>query len=468
MPENSWHENQRFRNDFRRDLARKTSKPADGSWWEYAKKRAFDESYWNGMKNAKSPAWIRNKGPAKRRRVAAKRVVATTAGYAGSITRKRKFTRKRTGKRKTYKRTKRSVLRGENYFAKRGALSTIEVSGTVSDPNCVYLGHSSIVPLECFRNFMYALIRRVYKEAIGYEASNIKSVIPYRTVPGTSFQVSNGHSIIVKWCDNLDTNAVQQQVMNITSTTHTIENVGDDCYDIFSHMSAAGNDWKNRRLLFIMCVDETTGNCRCRLDLQTLKVELYSRSELKIQNVTVPTPTDTTEDAVTNVPLVGRAYHLTEWCPKVADDASNSLALNNQDTGMVTYRAAANSSPAYESWREPPPSSAFTNCKGMTKVRMEPGHIRNHVSTTRKTMLLEDFLMALAVRREGGNTNRNPKLGVHDMIALERLLQTSTGGDGLPIKCLYECNTVTGVAVVPKYTTPMMQKFSTRTQNSLP
>jgi len=439
-----------------------TSPIEENAWWERGKARKGN-LFWRQERMKKYGKSSIRGGP-RRIVVASKPNHTTTAGYAGPIARKRKYTRKRapTGKRRSVKRFKRSAVKGENYFAKRGALSTLEVSGTVTDPNCVYVGHSSLVPMECFRNFMYALIRRVYKEAIGYEASNIKSVIPYRTVAGA--QVSSGHSIIVKYVSDLTTNARDQQVMNITNPAYTIENVGNDSFDLFAQISGASDVWKNRRLLYIMCVDDTTGLCRCQLDLQTLKVELYSRSELKIQNVTVPSATDTTEDAVTNVPLVGRSYHLTHWNPAIADEESNQLVAGNQESGVITYRAGANSGQQYEAWREPPPSCAFTNCNGMTKVRMEPGHIRNHVSVTRKTMLLELYLQSLA-RRGSGDTNRNCKLGTHDMIALERLLQLE---GGLPIKLIYECNFTTGVAVVPKFTTPMMQKFATRTQNSIP
>jgi len=394
------------------------------------------------------------------------------AGYAGRFpTRVKRANPKRGAVTKRKSRRRRAPYKkrgsrargGENYFAQYGAIATKEVSGTLTDGDCVYIGHSSLVPDECIRTVVYALVRALYKRAIGYEADNMKSVIPYKTKSDGS-QVGNGHSIIIKYCTNMNLNTKDQSKIDITGESSTIVTVGDAIFGRFRDMSTASDTAKNQRLLWIEIVDDTTGHTRAHMDLTCMRVNLFTKSELKIQNVTIPEVTATTEDNVNNVPLVGRSYHMSHWCPKTTDDDNSYLDTGIQTTGMITWRANQTSGVQYEAWKEPPPSKSFTNCTASSKIRLEPGTIRNHVSSTRKSMLLEDFLIAMAYNSTSVS-NRNPRLGTHDMFAMERLLQLE---GVLPIKIVYECNNFTGAVVSSKRRVAIMQKVTYATQNSIP
>jgi len=386
-----------------------------------------------------------------------------TAGYAGPMGNRRKSGRRAPAKRRrTVRKRKRAPARGENFFARNGSTSTLETSGTISDPDCVYLGHSSVVPEECFMNYMRALTRRLYKIATGWEADNVNAVIPYKTVGGA--QLGNGHTIILKYVTNLGFNTKAEEITPVTDPSATIDMVAGMIKWRFLDVSSNNDIWKNRRLLWIQIVDDGTGFTRAHIDLQTVKVSVYTKSELKIQNVTIPSEGATSEDHVSNVPLVGRAYHFSSWQPKLTDDDNSYLTVGNQATGMVTWRANQSSGIQYQTWREPPQSAAFTNCSGMAVVRMEPGTIRNHVSMCRKTLGLDQFLLALSLNSNLA-ANRTPRLGGHELFAMERLIQLA---GALPIKCVYEVNNFTGVSITSKKKTTMMQKVASTTQNSEP
>jgi len=403
----------------------------------------------------------------KRKATAAPRVSSSgggngAAGYAGRFSSKKRGGKRPIRRRKRVTRKRRVRSYGENHFAQYGAISTKEVSGTLTDGDCVYIGHSSLVPDECLRTVVYAIVRKLYKEAIGYEADNMHSVIPYRTVAGA--QLGNGHSILIKYASNLALNTKASNEFTISDPAASITSVGNQIFDRFKDQSTGSDIAKNERLLWIAVVDATTGHTRAHLDLTVMRVNIFSKSELKIQNVTIPSAEATSEDDVNNVPLVGRSYHINQWCPKTSDDDNNYLDIGVQNTGMITWRANQSSGVQYDTWKEPPPSKAFVNCTASALQRLEPGTIKSHMSMTRKSMKLEDFLLAIAYNASNAS-NKNTRIGTHDMFALERLIGMA---GALPIKIVYECNFFTGASVTSRRAAAIMQKIAFATQNSTP
>jgi len=380
-------------------------------------------------------------------------------GYSGPFrkARGRKRPRGRAGRYAGRLKGKKSQSKGENFYARYGAISTIEVSGVVTDPDCVYVGHASHAPTETLRVCVYALVRRLYHDAIGYEADNMKSVIPYTS---GATQGSAGHTIVVKW--NTPT-GVKAQGLYVIGAGETIVSVGDILYnDIFQPYSQQTDTWKERQLLWIEVLDTATGMTRAHLDLTAVYVDIYTKAEMKVQNCTIPVAGATTEDNVANVPLVGRLYEFKTPQPIVSDDDMKAFDWLNQDTGVITYRAGQVAGIQYETWKEPPPSKAFVNCSGMTKARLEPGHIKSSTLVTKSKMLFSAFMEKLAIKFSISGNYKN-KIGSCQVLGLERLLQKA--GD-LPLQLNYEVNTFTGVSVTHKNRRAIMQKITYSTQNN--
>ena len=387
-------------------------------------------------------------------------------GYAGRIVTKKKRTyskKRKSVKRKSYKRKRNARVKGENHFASLGATSTREISGTITDGDCVYIGHSSMAPTELLRVTVYALMRKLYIEATGWDGDNLKSIIPYR-MTATNAQVSDGHKVVVKYVDNLALNTKNQYVLPVSDPSQTLESIGNLMANWFFSFSSQEGIWKDTRLLWIAIIDDGTGFMRAHIDLTSAKVDVYTKSELKIQNCTIPETGATTEDNVLNQPLVGRSYRFNSYLPQSADDDQNYIDALDQETGVTTWRANHPSGQQYETWKEPPPSKAFVNCAGSTQLRLEPGHIKMHTNSTRKTMGFENLLIALAVR-PGNNNQRSTRVGEHDLFALERVLQIA---GVLPIKLIYECNIMTCATVSTRKRHAIMQRVTYVTQNSMP
>jgi len=404
----------------------------------------------------------------------------TDAGYAGKfkgkrvkrLGKRRYPSKKRTPKRRSYKRKRSRVIKGENYYARSGGITTREVSGSLSDPDCVYLGHSSVCVGDALAMIAIAMVRKIFKLGIGYEPDNERSIIPYRTTgavggaPGA--QDSLGAVLLFKRA-NTDT-GVKSDLYYTTTNVDTIASVANwvkaNVLDVYSAEAApfpGTATLRNSKLLWMQLLDDNTRQVRAHIDLTTMYVDLYSKSNLKIQNVTVPTLTATEADNVTNVPLTGRHYHMNAWQPVTGDDDMTTLNWVNQDTGVLSVEIKAFSGvlgQQYLTWKEPPPSKAFVNCVSSDKIHLEPGTIKSHMSTCRRRMTLENMLKALC-QRIGDVRNRSVKIGRHDLFAMERMI--SMDGD-LDLKIRYECNFFTGVSVSYRNRPALMQTLNKITQ----
>jgi len=394
------------------------------------------------------------------------------AGYAGKlrgkrakiVRRRRMPAKKRVKKRRTYKRKSRAV-KGENYYGRVGAIATLEVTGALSDSDCVYIGHSSFAVGQVMRMLSVAIMRKLFKMAISWEPDNINTTIPYRLVNGA--QVSYGYTLIVKKI-NTDDNVKTQDTFS-PSGSHNITTPAqwfreNHMEAISAQASSSTAVERNNRLLWLHLVDIDTGIVRAQLDLTTLMCDVYSKSNLKIQNVTVPTANATEADNVNNVPLIGRSYHMSNWQPMTADDDMGPLNRLNQDTGVlgVEIKQSGALGSQYVTWKEPPPSKAFINCVSSASQQMEPGTIKNHVSILRRSMSFPRMMEALAVRR-GNVLNKSVKIGNHDLFAFERMI-TVLGE--LPLKIIYECNVFTGAAVYSRKKAVMMQAVNSTAQGA--
>jgi len=395
------------------------------------------------------------------------------AGYAGRlrgkrakiVRRRRMPAKKRVKKRRTYKRKSR-VVKGENYYGRVGAIATLEVTGALSDSDCVYIGHSSFAVGQVMRMLSVAIMRKLFKMALRWEPDNIKTTIPYRLASGA--QLSDGYMLVVKKI-NTDDNVKTQDEYTPLASTHGIENPADwfrqnHMEAISAQASSSTAVERNNRLLWLHLVDVGTESVRAQLDLTTLMCDIYSKSNLKIQNVTVPTVNATEADNVNNVPLIGRSYHMSNWQPMTADDDMGPLNRVNQDSGVlgVEIKQSGTLGSQYVTWKEPPPSKAFINCVSSLPQQMEPGTIKNHVSILRRSMSFPRLMEALAIRR-GNVLNKSVKIGNHDLFAFERMI---TVPGELPLKIIYECNLFTGAAVYSRKKAIMMQAVNSTAQSA--
>lgn len=374
--------------------------------------------------------------------------------YAGKFVKRfgKKRAYKRGGKRSGLKRKyprKRVYAKGENYYATRGATSTIETTGSVTDTDCVYVGHSSLVGLESISIVAYAVMRKAYKIAIGWDCANVNDDIPFKA------GASDGHKWIVTYADNLVTGTTTAAQFSIGVNT-TLKTVADTVLSpIFREFSVSDSNWSNRRLLSLVFEDTDNFHSKCELNFESMHVDFFSKSELKIQNRT-QNGSDNEADDVNNVPLVGRSYRMTGPTPRCRDKNLQYINWVSAENGMTLYRASKYSGPKYVGWKEPPPSTAFVNCKQSAVVRLEPGQIKSDWLSTKVKLPLDKFLRRLhMLNANPGGPTTGLGIGNHGMIALERLI----GVDNTKVNVVYEANHMHGCVVTVKPKPNMLQDY---------
>nr|QJI53648.1 MAG: capsid protein [Cressdnaviricota sp.] len=393
--------------------------------------------------------------------VSAKRGSAVT-----NVSSRGKFSRRKRGPRakRTYKRKrarKSATLHGETYHATHGTTTTFEVSGTVSDPDCVYIGHAPYVPEELMKVIVAAVLRRLYFKAIEWDCTNQKDYVPYRA--GNSA----GHTISVAYGTAQDSNAGTFS-HHLIGPNQSFSQVAEIILQKFLDFSGGGSaDNQNGKLQYIELTDTTSGDLKARINLINLQLELHCVSTLKIQNTSFATGGSSEADDVHNIPLIGKSYTFKGISPSPTDIYAGKMSIVGGASGMTLCRSHENGTATiYESWREPPVAKAFTNCKTSCKVQLPPGSIKSDVVVFKKRLAFEPFIRALRLRNvEPTSSTQGGMLGTSAMIALEKMISISGAGN---IRTNYECNFLMGASVFEKHRPVAMQKVVYLTRNSDP
>jgi len=383
----------------------------------------------------------------KKKRKTTKPSFVTSASYKGRF----------RGRAKRRRVPKSSAPKSKEFYAERGITYDVETNGSISDANCVYLGHCSFSPWYLVKCTMQALMRKLFCAAFrDWSPTSISDVIPLSNF-GTS---SNGFQLrftSVNAATGLSTNT------DVTlGLSETIETLSENTVIIGLFVSAA-TQFGFKLTNVVLCSSFDSGligaggyfnrNTLATLELDTAVVSYFSKSDLKVQNVTVPDATNLESTDVNNVPLVGRLYNLNTPYPNTK--RAHPLKLNwvNADTGMCSHYAGDPSSnnQAALALKEPPAPGFFYGCKSSILARLEPGSIKKSVVTSSRSMPLNAFLRAVsytnAVGIPANNNITTTTLGGSKVLALERVISVQ---GTLPIKCFYENNVSMGVYISTK------------------
>lgn len=407
-------------------------------------------------------------------RIAADQVVKRARSYTSTKTktkRKRKsgsgdqslayyrgrFTNRRFGIKRAS-----AAAKSDNYYARYGVTDTLEVSGVVSDPNCVYVGHSSFSALRLFEACLQAMYRKLFTAAIGYDLSSITEVVPYKNGQ------SDGCTIHLWW---RDASGVMNTVYQGVPPGYTLQNFGSSGFSITGQFT--NSVLNNYQLVRIAVYDNDTNLMRASLDLTKLDFDIKYKSELKIQNQSVSVAADNEADDVNNVPIVGRNYEFKNWHPKVNPGRTwinpNTVNPNpfmniNSLSGVSTIRAGEL---GMEGWREPPASAVFSNVTKSQKVRLQPGHIKSDWLIGGLTVKLDRILQLVDAESATQNSlYRNMIIGKHSMYAMEKLIGSTSAGTQ-PVRVVYECNHFLGVVAKPGFSHGALGTFYSMNQDNL-
>jgi len=376
----------------------------------------------------------------------------------------------------------------------RGATATLEACGKISDPDCVYIGHSSHSAYLTARTAVQSLIRTLLKMGILWDAPDVNKVVPNNYV-GSSYSQSNELRITIDTTtgngvtvtnDSFDcVIPIDQNINTIAGYLTTYGTAG------WAGIVNAGSFAPGARLLewflalaqpgalmvpksirlYQSSVNSSLGFIHTLLaciDLQEVMVHTMSTSQIKVQNRSINNTGDTEADEVDNVPLNGRTYDIAGYSPLCR--SSNLFNGVSTETAMLAVGAAAIATGPFgvDGFKEPPLKGVFTNCKKVGSIMINPGDVKTDSLSFKRSFsfynMFSSMYTSASTIGQGLTQASSPKTrtGSHRLLALEKMVNVRTiDATVLPISVIFETNLWTGTYITIKKRLSMMNVYDT-------
>lgn len=294
-------------------------------------------------------------------------------------------------------------------YLNRGFENTTEVTGVVSDPDCVYIGHSTTCGQKILNVIMQSLLRKLFKLAGQDLVTAHEKIRGYNwTVPG--FSESDGWQLQLL-LQNVGTGAYEI----VSYNTFTSDNISRILGDANNGVAPQWPDFVDKMMLYAsglfggsfderamlkpvkLSLSQRDGNgtnnfyhMRSEIDLEKEIIHLKVVSELKVQNRTLSATGGSNTDDVSNNPLTGKIYQFNHSVPRMkSSDFPNGtypLTRLQERTGALTVTASqlsvASDAAVFGTstmFHEPPNYQIFGNVKKHGRVLLQPAEIKKDV-----------------------------------------------------------------------------------------
>jgi len=375
--------------------------------------------------------------------------------------------------------TKGKKIKKKDDFMTKAAISgyhvTEEVYGKTSDPDCLYLTHSTYVIDKLRRVIMGALFRKLYKLA-GVTVDDARASLP-NTAPEDA-----AHWRIVYQYRNPQTFAIGQDVYNMPAGAHTVY----DLCDQFTAMRTGMEQYlshQNANIpygLYLYAQDRSnfydlgTDNnevlieyrVAAHIPLLTQTFIIKSISEMTIQNITagaLAPEGDKNIERVDNQPLSGKLVTFKGGNPRVRQAVQNA-AYSNARLNVIREQGygvlKASEYPASLVLQEPPHDKAWSNSSHSNKIFLNPGQSKKtKVSHVYKFSFNGKGLRIKCDQLGGVSPNREivQAPGACQMFILEETLRTAKINQ---ISIAWEKQTTMACLIKTLKPAPMQSDFS--------
>jgi len=356
-----------------------------------------------------------------------------------------------------FKKPKKVKVNRFTMHMRKGMTSTLEVTGSVADPDCVYLGVTALDGNQAVRITIMALMRKLIRKALNIEISDPDQVIPVTFLVGQAnrSRISLFQKSIVT---SVETTIVDH-ILAVGETLNTLTAVFFTTFLNYASLAQQGTAPNNdhiSRIIFQQIDNEAVGAVyleKAMIIFENEVINMDCKVELKIQNRTLSATGGTDAEDVTNGPLVGQVYTFKN-IPKLRTGGASFLE-RSRDVQHGVFGGLASTAGTNLSYREPPNSNIFSNVTKTGKVRLEPGHIKQHNLFMKKDMKFLPFLRYCA-----SNDNVTGYYaycnGPSVLYALEDVINVNAAQS---IAIAYEVNRVFGVHMKTKNKAVALQQF---------
>lgn len=364
-----------------------------------------------------------------KRTSAPRRSYHTLGGYGGKF---KKATRK----------GKKSQM---DIYASKGFIYTDEISGTVSDPDCVYITCKALSSYDVIRHAVQALLRKLFTKA------GQTFVSPDQEISNTAFNVAAGYKVELEQ-QQLDTGVYTINASYTTVDGDTLSSVANAFYNSFLQYSAgyttvpgAGNASNAIELIRMTLYNSDFNTTQgfqfvCNLDLRNERIHVIGKADIKVQNRTKSASSSSDAEDVSNNPLQGRMY-MFNGLPRLKNGAGYLLQDIRVDSGVQLVRAAQLTNTGF---KEPPSPNNFWNCTKSSAVRLAPGEIKKAVVYEKMNRPFLLWLKNMRVQYSTSTGFYESQLGNRKccMMAFEDMINVNLSEN---ISIAYECNRQSGI-----------------------
>lgn len=384
---------------------------------------------------------------------------------------KRKYRQMTTGRSSTintnniskFRRVKKKGLYGLYKYHTQGYVDTVEVNGTINDPNCVYIGHSAQCNEQTTLTICRALLRKLFLKCVKYDG-----ISSGEEIPGKWYDNSSDSYRFILLEKNVDTNAFSPAIIYDVPNDATITSISSASglqeyirkYANGFTIYTSGYKLKPFKMQLYRQEFNVTVDYQFigEVNMEELIVHIKTSSTIKIQNRTESATGSADEDDVNNSPLIGKRY-ITNGLPKTRDQ----VAVFSQTSTKGVKLIRGDQIPATSSLKEPPSGGYFVNCIGTKGIKIMPGDIKYSTVYFSKHMNLLHFLKLLRYD-ETDNGLFSHNIGQCDLYALEDAINVN--GEE-KINCAYEVNRVTAVYFTEKRKRHSIGQFNQFVQSNV-
>jgi len=435
---------------------------------QFAAKRTKSNSSWGG-----GPSRPSHTAPPPGKMRAPRTSPGGASGYGGKFARVRRVSR-------------------PSPYVTKGFETTTEVTGTVTDTDCVYIGATCSKSRAAVEAVLYALLRRAFEKCVQYPVKNIKEQLV-----GFYNSVDPRHSVGDGWrfqltMMNLDTGVQTEMVYDTVQTDSIYSIIGDELGGVAPAWTALiikMIEWSSGQYLnttnvevpMMFNVYRKEGNVAIfwqgngGIDMRQIRVHYKSMIDMKLQNRSLGENGGTESDNVTNNPLEGFKIEFNGAVPLVKDVSYGFYKLSRlpeNEGGVILVTGATLGTPANGGslqssiGKEPIKPQMYSNCVGASKVRLNPGSVKNTTLSYSFSLSFMDALKRIAYETDGTSARiaGANKPGKSVMFSLEDTINVNAAQK---IAVAYEVNRVTSCYITEKTNKVASGKFIQVTKNLL-
>jgi len=395
-------------------------------------------------------------GASRRGSASSNRAAGTNTTAAGGTGPNKYYSKKHSNK--TRKLTKKGLKRANKKLTKKNKIISYtkcsrlgfnvvqQIVGYGKDTEVVHIMTSSYPPVSLLELWVATILRKLVKKGLGFECQQLDREINSMYASAGLYQSQNLRIELL--CQNKSDGVYSNYIYDTVAGDSIKDIVGD----AINGVAASGSVFMDRLKLY--CAGDGFGSISANvitplafnlykyepnvgafwglvasIQLDNIKVHMYSKCEMKVQNRTAPGNANTSGDDVAQNPLQGTAFEFSSDVPKPRIDGQWRLEQQIQSLGhqIQIGTGAGGTSAAGSHGRMVPTKNVFKNCETTHKILINPGEVEWY---NFKTQDSGDFLKLLGTKlrigTQGVSTVRSG-IGKCQMLSFEDVINIDAG-----------------------------------------